>query len=473
MSQHRLQIRLNVRGERGYFPSFLPVNVVDARGQVLSTGAVATRHATEFRYERGEAPLFVRLTLPNGTTETQPLQTPDRMWRDEVAFSIGDDAATSDWMAWSAMRLNMKRHGGALLSHPGMKDAWFQLWEKTPDSPRWRQIPMEEQLTNLPRSREAIQLEVRSSPNPRALVVRLDSDTPQVVSLPSEETSVLVTSLRTLSGVVTPRVVVGGYSPNAEAIMEFLRAGMLSPVESMLDPGSKLAHQLLRDKVMDPIAATAAAYYLLRKRDWDRLPPRWLDNLTNWYEWIPDAKLIRATSQIERGMPMDKAAKLAVETLSRFLDHGIPLFAEANSLLSDLLALAEKAERPLDTRTAKTLRTMLASSRPAGLSFGFAGKAPDKPMAAHQAFERRQEVRGGQLLAEAARQMAVLTDFETIRQPPTLDNEASRRQFRLAAETLRLSVDVLLAAPQRAVSGSAAKTLFLQNVLNETQLIAR
>lgn len=468
MSQHRLQIRMNVRGERGHFPSFLPVDVVDARGQVLSTGTVTTLRATEFRYDRGEVPLFVRLTLPNGTTETQPLQTPDRGWRDEVAFSIGDDAATSDWMAWSAMRLDMKRHGGALLSDPGMNDAWFQLWEKKPDSGRWRQIPMEAQLTNLPRSREAIQLELRLSPYPRALVVRLDSDTPQVVSLPNQEASVLVTSLRTLSGVVTPRVVVGGYSPNAEAIMEFLRAGTLSPLESMLDPGSELAHRLLRDKVIDPIAATAAAYYLLRKRDWDRLPPRWLDNLTNWYKGIPDAKLIGVTSQIERGMPMDRAANLAVETLSCFLDHGIPLFAEANSLLSDLLALAEKAERPLDTRTAKTLRTMLASSRPVGLSFGFAGKAPDKPMAAFQAFERRQGVRGGQLLAEAVRQVGVFTDRQTKRLPTAPDNKASLRQLRVATETLRLGLDVMLAAPQRAVPGSVAKTLFLRNVLNET-----
>jgi hypothetical protein len=472
MSQQRLQIHLNVRGERGYFPSFLPVNVIDARGQVLSAGTVSTARAAQLRYERGEAALFVRLTLPNGTSETRPLQTPDRTWRDEVAFSIGDDAATSDWMAWSAVRLDMKRHGGALLSQPGMKEAWFQLWEKTFDFPRWRQIPMNEQLTGLPHSQEAIQLELRYSPTPRALVVRLDSDTPQVVSLPSAQTSVLVTSLRTLSGVVTPRVVVGGYSPNAEAIMEFLRAGKLSPVESMLDPGSDLAHRLLQNKIADPIAATAAAYYLLRKRDWDRLPARWLDNLTRWYEGIPDAKLIRATSQIERGMPMDEAANLAVETLSSFLDHGVPLFAEASLLLSDLLALAEKAEQPLDTHTAKTLRMMLASSRPSGLSFGFAGKAPDKPMSARQAFERRQEMRGGQLLAEAVRQMAVLTDFEALSLPPSLDIAPTRRQLRIVAETLRLGVNVLEPAQRQTVPGSAAKTLFLQNVLETVPQIS-
>lgn len=467
MSQQHLQIRLNIRGERGYIPSFLPVNVVDSRGQVLSTGTVSTRRATVLRYERGEELLFVRLTLPNGTTETRSLQTPDHMWRDEVAFNIGDDVATSDWMAWSAVRLDMKRHGGALLSQPGMRGAWFQLWEKTPDSPRWRQIPVDAQLTNLPRSQDAIQLELRHSPNPRALVVRLDSDTPQVVSLPNQSARVLVTSLRTLSGVVTPQVVVGGYSPNAEAIMEFLHAGKLNPVESMLDPGSGLAHRLLHDKLIDPIAATAAAYYLLRKRDWDRLPLPWLDNLAHWYEGIPDAQLIRAMSQIERGMPMDRAANLAVETLSRFLDHGIPLFAEARSLLSDLLALAEKAEQPLDTRTAKTLRTILASSQPAGLSFSFAGKAPDKPMATYQTFELRQEVHRGQLLHSAAKEMLSHTNFGAARLSTGLANEITRQKLKLPAETVLFRTDELMSLSHRKVSGKAAKTLFLQNILED------
>lgn len=465
MSEHRLQVHLNIRGNRDIFP-VLPVNVVDARGQVLSTGTVTTQDTTVLRYERSEVPLFARLTLPNGTTESRSLQTPDHTWRDEVAFNIGD-AGTSDWMAWSAVRLDMKQHGGALLSQPGMRGAWFQLWEKAPDSPRWWQISMDAQLTNLPHSQEAIQFELRFSPSPRALVVSLDSDTPQVVSLPNKQAHVLVTLMRTLSGVVTPQVVVGGYSPNAEAIMEFLRAGKLSPVESMLDPGSELAHRLLHDKLIDPIAATAAAYYLLRKRDWDRLPLQWLDNLAHWYEGIPDAQLIRATSQIERGMPMNLAADLAVETLSRFLDHGIPLFAEARSLLSDLLALAEKAEQPLDTRTAKTLRTMLASSQPAGLSFCFAGKAPDKPMATHQVFKRQQEVHRGQLLHSAAKERLNLTNFGAARLPASHAREIKRQQLKLSAETALFRTNELMSLSHRRVSGKAAKTLFLQSILED------
>ncbi|KFF70681.1 hypothetical protein IW00_02340 [Pectobacterium brasiliense] len=350
------------------------------------------------------------------------------------------------------------------MDQPSMKGAWFQLWEKIPDSLLWRQIYMSEQLSALPHSQNAIQLELRCSTHPRALVARLDNDIPQVVSLPRMQTSVLVTSLRTLSGVLTPRVIVGSYSPNAEAIMEFLRAGRLGSVESMLDPGNELAHQLLWDKIIDPIAATAAAYYLLRKRDWDRLPSQWLDNLSFWNKDIPDAKLIHAASQIERGMPMAKACKLASETLSSFLENGIPLFAEASNLLSDLLALAEKAEEPLEVHTARVLRMMVASSHQSGLSFGFAGKSPNKPLPAHKAFESKK------LRREFARQIVDLTEAKIVKPPSNkLNAKRSRRQMHVATKIM----GPLLPSPQSTVSGNTAKTLFLQSILDEIAWVPR
>ncbi len=465
MSKYLLRIRLIVRDERGASASVLPVYVVDTHGQEVSNGAVSTSRTTELLYERGEGSLFARMTLPNGTTKTIPLQRPDGKWRDSVTFRIGEEVRTSDWMTWSAMRFDIKRQGGALLSQPGMKDAWFQLWDKMPQSERWRQIPLSTALMGCHHSSDAIQLNLSYSHHARALVVRLDSDITQVISIPKQQTSVLLTSFRTLSGIITPRVLVGGYSSNAETIMEFLRAGKLGPVESMLDPGSELAYNLLHDKLMDPIAATAAAYYLLRKRDWDRLPPQWLDNLSRRYRWIPDAQLIQATSQIERGMPMDLAANLAVETLSGFLEDGIPLFAEANSLLSDLLALADRARRPLNQQTSKMLRMMLASSRPAGLNFGFAGKAPDKPMGARELSLRRLEARSGQLLVDAARNISVITESKNWRLPSSINQYTSRRQLVLAAEALRNGADEIMATTRRTVPGSIAKTLFLQKLI--------
>ncbi|KAB0630655.1 hypothetical protein F7R13_36345, partial [Burkholderia territorii] len=102
MSQRHLRVKLHIQGERGYFGSFLPMSVIDARGQVIATGAVNTARVTEFHYEYNDAPLFARLTLPNGTSETILLQTGDHAWLDEVSFNIGEDTSTPDWMAWSA-----------------------------------------------------------------------------------------------------------------------------------------------------------------------------------------------------------------------------------------------------------------------------------------------------------------------------------------------------------------------------------
>ncbi|MCU1156870.1 hypothetical protein JAK41_01610 [Stenotrophomonas maltophilia] len=410
------------------------------------------------------------MTLPNGTTTTQPLLADDLTWRKEVTFSIGDDAITSDWMAWSSLRLDTSRAGSELMKHPGMEGAWFQLWEKLPSERHrggWQQLALEHQLRALPRSHEALQLELRGSKNPRALVACIEKASPQVISLPSSPVSVLVTTVRNLSDTVAPRVVVGGISPNAEAILEFLRAGRLGAVATMLDPGSKLAHQLLHKKVGDPIAATAAAYYLLRKRDWERLPARWLDNLADRFDYIPDAHLVRAASQIERGMEIGEAARLAVSTLSRVFDHGIPWFSEAAWLLGDLLAVAEESEEPLQPRTVRSLRRMLASARPAGVTFGFAGSAPDRPMRAQDAFELRQSTRGGALVTRALREMRSIPSPRPLALPAPQDLESASQQVRVSFNYLSSGLDMLLSSSTLAVPGSAAKTLFLRDVVGE------
>lgn len=474
MSQQTLRVELVMCGERDYLGSLLPVSIIDARGQVLNTGAVSSQEPTELVYERGELPVFVRMALPNGTMETRPLFRNDRTWLDQVTFLVGDNVTTYDWMAWSAARLDVKHQGGALLRQPGMEGAWFQLWEKSPSALHWRQVPMKSH--KIRRSQKAIQFELGFSPHSRALVVRLDSDSPQVVSLPNKKTRVLVTTLSTPSGTVEPRVIVGGYSPNAEAIMEFLRAGRLGLVETILDPGSERAHLLLYNKLTDPIAATAAAYYLLRKRDWERLPPHWMDNLVHWNDKIPDAQLIRAASLIERGMPIRDAANLAVRTLSRFFDSGIPLFAEATWVLSDLLAIAEKAEVPLDARIAKSLRMILASSRPLGLSFGYAGTTPGRPMAADKAFELRQGTRNGVIgnlpLSKVVRQKGVLPNLRPVLGSSSSSLKTDRRQLSGSVGTRKRS-DVPRSTSHYTTSGGEAKTLFLRDVLGEVEIDAQ
>lgn len=464
MSKQTLRIRLIVPQRRGYPRIFLPVSVVDARGQVLSSGAVASHMATELAYECGDLPVFARMALPNGTTETRSLLTDEKIRIEELTFNVGDNAITSDWMKWSATRLDLRRQRDALLNQPGMEDSWFQLWEKSPNTLRWRQISMKSD--ELHHSQQAIQFKFDSSPNPRALVARLDSTSPQVISLPNQKSNVLLTTLRTLSGKVVPRLIVGGYSPNAEAIMEFLRLGRLGSVETLLDPGSGLAQRLLQSKVDDPIAATAAAYYLLRKRDWERLPAEWLDNLANWFDIIPDAALIRAASRIERGMPIKEAATFAVETLSRILDRGMPLFAEATWLLSDLLAIAEKAETPLEASTVKTLRKMLSASNSSGLSFCFLGEkpvaTPKSSRLLKNARKEPQPVKKMQHIYDVPRKINI-----PHQQLPNLDIPDEKLNITLSSHVKKVSTQKI--RQQLTVPGNENKTIFLRAVITRTE----
>ncbi|MBH2008480.1 MAG: hypothetical protein I8H71_02145 [Xanthomonadaceae bacterium] len=463
MSRRVLRVHLTASAGLASLSAVLPVNVVDARGLPLGTVAASLYGVTELRYKSADGPLFARLSLPSGATETQMVQEPGGQYRREVTFYVGDGPSPDPRMAWSAPRLDAQRRGGALLNVTGMKDAWFQLWEKPNWAVRWRQIPLGEQLVGMPLSREAMQLDFGYSGRPRALVVRLNHDVPQVVALPRTSLNVLVTSQRTLSGTVTPRVVVGGYSPNAEAIMDFMRIGKLNPVEAMLEPDGDLAFRLLKDKVEDPIAATAAAYFLLRRRDWERLPLAWLDNLTRWNPEIPDARLIYAMTRIGRGVPMPEAVELATTTLSEISDAGIPLFAEAATLLGDLLALSERSEEPLNLDLAKTLRTMIASARPAGLSFGFAGKAPDQPMAPWQAFEQRKVERFSPTLADVARNVDISeSPLEWLTQ---LDISPPSRGLELEIASGRIAVPGPFV--RSLVTGSVANTLFLRDVMDE------
>ncbi|WLQ16659.1 histone-like nucleoid-structuring protein, MvaT/MvaU family [Hahella aquimaris] len=379
MRYSHLQIHLRVQGKQDYYPT-LPASVVDATGHVLTSGPVSVHDPAELWYKRRTEPLFVRLVLPNGITQTKALRDDNHTWHDEITFIVGGCPNTFEWMQWSIVRLDSRKQGGPILEQPGMWDAWFQLWEKSEYSKDWCQVSIERYLREVPHSQNAIQLEMNGASCARALVLRLDSDMPQVVALPYNNASVLIIGLRDPSGIDAPQVLIGGYSPDAETILEFLRANALESIESMLEPRSNFAHKLLQDKFSDPVAATAAAYYLLRKRDWERLPAEWLDTLAERFAWIPDAGLINASSRIARGMTFNEAADLASSTLANMLQKGIPLFAEANFLLSDLLPLAEKAKQREEMKAIETIRMMLASSYPAGVSFGFVGNNPSAPI---------------------------------------------------------------------------------------------
>lgn len=444
----------------------LSASIVDARGAARSTGTVSTGRTAALTYESGNEPLYAQIVLPNGTSQIQPLLKPDRSWQELVTFRIDERQQTFNWMVSWALRMDLRRIQGALRSLDGMADAWFQLWRRGRKDLRWRQSDLRRGIAALDSSPMAIQLHFLDSTEARVLVVHLGRDNPLVIALPSWQVKVLVTTVRGVSGAVRAKVLVGGYSHHAETIMEYLRAGRLDAAGALLEIDGELAHEILDNSAADPMAAVAAAYYFLRRRDWSRLSDRWLRQLEDTHKRLPDVRLILAMSRIERGMPTADAAALAAATLSDLLNAGFPLFAEARWLLNDLLALARTAETPLDPRVARRLGRILAAARPAGLSFAFAGARPTRPDVPQGAFLSLQGQLGHDLLGARFYQ-AIGLEHDAHALPYAGATGSKAKLFEDTIPPLGTNLNMLQLPPPRPVPGNTAKTLFLADILKE------
>jgi hypothetical protein len=453
-----ITINLSGRGSPDRYPT-LPVKIIDADGQVKARTSITTLAPTTVSFDRTDAPLFAKLYLPSGKTEILPLCA-DGAWTEKIEFSVGTESP-GESMAWSVMRIDLNRKLGPLMKHPGMQDAWLQMWELDNGSRHWKQVPLN--VTQTVHSDLAVQLELPRSQQPRALVTSLGATRPQVISLPPRrELMVLVTTGHSVSLQSAARVLVRGYGADAEGILEFLGNGSIDAVDTVLDPDSAVAKRLLQDKVQDPIAATAAAYYLLRKRDWERLPQQWLVNLAKWFSWIPDTHLIRDASQIQRGMDSKEAPALAAKSLQDTLALGLPFFAEAASLMEELLYYAQRSSRPRDQNDNALIAAMLAARNPAGLTFGFFGEAPSEPLTPLRMYSKglRTLPLGAKLMALGRETLVLANVIATTAIAGRLNVARGRK---LTTEFVLMAGDVL-GSIRRRVPGSTKKTFFLRNV---------
>lgn len=459
MSTHTLTFTLHGHGDAALYPP-LPLLIVDVNHEVVRRLTISPTMPCIETFEIGDFELFAVLRLPNGRSVVKPTEV-NGVVQTLIEFEVGTESP-HEWMAWSTMRVDLRHDVAPLMDAPGMSRAWMQLWELDAQERRWVQVPLTGQ--QVLHDDEGVQVELSPLLRPGALLVQLGGGTPQVIALPARTRLMVLLTRAHASGLNdAPRILVGGYGGVAEGMLEFMRAGSLGLASATLDPGSQFANLLLQEKIGDPIAATAAAYYLLRKRDWERLPQDWLVNLAQWFSEIPDATLLRDTSLIQRGMDARQAPALAARCLKMAFAQGLPLFAEAGALLDELFFYADKAEGEdrLTPAQRKLIRAMLAALQPAGLTFGFFGLAPDQPVAAYEAqralraitLERRLRALGSEVFDAGA--------LVGLMKPGAL-LEASRG-IDLAVKTIGAAIDVF-GGGQLTAPGDPKQTLFVRDV---------
>lgn len=123
----------------------------------------------------------------------------------------------------------------------------------------------------------------------------------------------------------------------AHQIAEYLRRGNLIAAAEVA--GS--AERLLMGKVHDPVGAAVGGYALLRLNLLERLH-KWPQNLSAWFEWLPDGAVIAGETAFRRG-----EHELALEQLTLAAERGLPMFADGFSmLLSRLNAYLHASELP-------------------------------------------------------------------------------------------------------------------------------
>lgn len=140
--------------------------------------------------------------------------------------------------------------------------------------------------------------------------------------------------------------------------LEFLAAGQARSGAEVIS--AETASGMLAGKVQDPIGAALGGYLLLRL---GKLEPMrgWVENLANWFPWLPDGAVISGELAAQEGEP-DRA-------LARFLEleeRGLPLLTEGFSLaLHRLRRYARKRVLPAAANTkARDLLERLRSWSP-------------------------------------------------------------------------------------------------------------
>jgi hypothetical protein len=124
----------------------------------------------------------------------------------------------------------------------------------------------------------------------------------------------------------------------ADALLSYLDAGQIDDAEALTHATALNAERLLETKLGDPIAAAAGAFVLLALGDIDRLHD-WTTNLSNWFEWLPDAVVALAEHQARLG-----DHKGAAETLEGLSDRGLPCLTVALALAISRMRIYVRAD---------------------------------------------------------------------------------------------------------------------------------
>jgi hypothetical protein len=126
--------------------------------------------------------------------------------------------------------------------------------------------------------------------------------------------------------------------PRLGSAIGYLRVGDDSSLLTLRSEISTAAKEALELKAMNPLAAAAGAYLLIRLGGGD-LPMGWVSNLARRFEWLPDGAIIEGWCHLR-----DSKTAAARESFLSAARRGVPFFTEGIRILYENLAWLHGSE---------------------------------------------------------------------------------------------------------------------------------
>lgn len=138
------------------------------------------------------------------------------------------------------------------------------------------------------------------------------------------------------------------------AVIGYLGSGLLPTAQKLV----KTATDMFYDKMVNPLAAAAGAYVMVfaeQSRE-QEVWHQWVQNLMNWFTWLPDGAILHAWLKLTYGNKGDliEARRSLLEAYRR----GLPFYSKGVKMLLDGLTLFANDANHSDSEIEDALRVV-------------------------------------------------------------------------------------------------------------------
>lgn len=332
-------IQVNMENHGFFSEAALVVDVYNHLIKRIERAAISLGDFKTFQVDPGC--YAVQMQMPTGETVTEQVCLDKESDSVEIIFKPNADSP-HEQMAWGLITVDKNLYrDGRIISKQQLDGIWLRLWHRAHSDAEFNSIPWTIQIPT--RANHFVHYNFRLDQGQYFLQIGGGKMAHRFIALPSsEDIWVLLTPVdQQEKGEDPVEVNVTTVNQEAETLLSYLDSGSIAQARVV---EAKVAEKLLLTKMLDPIAATVGAYFLIKAGDLDKLHD-WTDNLANWFEWLPDGAVIKAWHLLKESAGNTSEAR---DWLLEAERRGVPIYTEGVRLLYDGLMLYDSSAKGKD-----------------------------------------------------------------------------------------------------------------------------